>query len=217
MRELTFTLLSDGSSDRALIRVLLWLLREHLPGVALNAQWADLSHLRNPPKTLAERMIRALQIYPCGVLFIHRDAEREPLDKRVEEIRGAMSNAGIHETQTICVIPVRMQEAWLLHEEQAIRNASGNKAGKMPLDLPPVRTVEQIPDPKKTLYGLLKTASGLSGRRLQSFHPQSLAHRVSEFIEDFRPLRQLSAFQALECEIVAWIRTGQISLTDGGT
>lgn len=217
MRELTFTLLSDGSSDRALVPVLLWLLRQHLTGVAINHQWADLRHLREPPKSLAERIVRSLQIYPCSVLFVHRDAEREPHDKRVTEIRDALSAAEIPGTPTISVIPVRMQEAWLLHEEQAIRNASGNKAGKMPLDLPPLRTVEQIPDPKKTLFGLLKTASGLSGRRLQNFRPQAFVHRVADFIEDFEPLRKLWAFQSLEREIVTWLQTHHDSLRDGRT
>lgn len=217
MRELTFTLLSDGSSDRALLPVLLWLLRQHLSGVAINAQWAELRHLREPPKTLADRIFRSLQIYPCGVLFIHRDAEREPLDKRVNEIREALSTTEMPETPAICVVPVRMQEAWLLHEEQAIRDASGNKAGRMPLELPSLRTVEQLPDPKQSLYGLLKQASGLSGRRLQNFRPQAHVHRVADFIEDFSPLRQLSAFQSLEREIVTWLQTHQDSLGDGGT
>lgn len=217
MRELTFTLLSDGSSDRALVPVLLWLLRQHLAGVAINHQWADLSHLRKPPKALADRINRSLQIYPCSVLFVHRDAEREPHDKRVTEIRDALSAAEILGTPTICVIPVRMQEAWLLHEEQAIRNASGNKAGKMPLDLPSLRNVEQIPDPKQTLFSLLKQASGLSGRRLQNFRPQAHIHRVADFIEDFSPLRQLTAFQSLESEIVTWIQVQRDSLGDGGT
>ncbi len=217
MQELTFTLLSDGSSDRALLPVLLWLLRQHLAGVAINAQWAELRHLREHPKTLAERIFKSLQIYPCSVLFVHRDAERETLEKRVNEIHEAISTTEMPETPAICVVPVRMQEAWLLHEVQAIRDAAGNKAGRMPLDLPSLSKVEQIPDPKQTLYGLLKQASGLSGRRLQNFRPQAHVHRVADFIEDFSPLRQLLAFQSLEREIVSWIQVQRDSLGDGGT
>jgi hypothetical protein len=39
--EISYTLLCDGSSDRALLPVLSWLLREHLPDVAVQEQWAD--------------------------------------------------------------------------------------------------------------------------------------------------------------------------------
>jgi hypothetical protein len=100
-----------------------------------------------------------------------------------------------------CVIPVRMTEAWLLFDEAALRKAVDNPAGKNPLNLPRLKTLESLPDPKKILYDLLRAASGLKGRQLQKFKPNKFVHQVAESIEYFSPLRQLSAFQALETEI----------------
>jgi len=94
-----------------------------------------------------------------------------------------------------------MQEAWLLFNEHAIRAASGNPNGRILLNLPSLQEVEDIPDPKRVLHSLLKHASELHGRRLKDFNPSKQAHRVSEQIDDFHPLRQLSAFQVLENEL----------------
>jgi len=89
-----------------------------------------------------------------------------------------------------------MTEAWLFFEEQAIRTAAGNSHGRELLDLPPPRKIESLPDPKSLLYDLLRSASGLRGRRLNNMPVSVYAARVSELIEDFSPLRQLSAFSA---------------------
>ena len=75
MRELRYTLVSDGSSDRALLPILSWLLIEHRVLCPIQAEWADLGRLRNPPKTLASRIEWSLDLYPCDMLFVHRDAE----------------------------------------------------------------------------------------------------------------------------------------------
>jgi hypothetical protein len=48
---------------------------------------------------------------------------------------------------------------------------------------------------------LLFVVSGLKGRHLNKFNVHQCVHRVAEFIENFGPLRQLPAFQALEAEI----------------
>jgi hypothetical protein len=45
MMELHYTLISDGSSDRALIPILNWLLKIHLNDWAIQPQWADLRGL----------------------------------------------------------------------------------------------------------------------------------------------------------------------------
>ncbi|MEH2437636.1 MAG: hypothetical protein V7K25_25980 [Nostoc sp.] len=42
MKELCYTLLSDGSSDKALMPILTWLLREHQVECAIQSNWADL-------------------------------------------------------------------------------------------------------------------------------------------------------------------------------
>lgn len=153
-----FTLLSDGSSDRALIPILAWLLRRHTEEL-FEPQWADLRGLPKPPKILAERIATALDLYPCDLLFIHRDAEREPHASRVAEIRAALAeNSGL--PAAICVVPVRMQEAWLLFDETALRKAAGRPTGQHPLGLPKLSEIEQEADPKQRLHTLLRAAGG---------------------------------------------------------
>jgi len=198
LTSLTFTLLSDGSSDRALIPVLQWLLRQN-SSRDFEAQWAELRGLRKPPKALADRIHAALALYPCDLLFVHRDAESLPRAARVEEIRKHLGPA--REQTTVCVVPIRMQETWFLFNEAAIRRAADNPQGTMKLALPPLPKLEDIPDPKDVLCSLLAEASGLRVGRLHRFFPEARIHRLSELIEDFSPLRRLQGFQALEKEL----------------
>jgi hypothetical protein len=194
MERLDFTLLADGSSDAILIQPLSWLLRRHLD-IPINGTWADLRRLPSPPKGLRERIATALDLYPCDILFVHRDAEGEPHERRIDEIRAAI--AGI-ETQSVPVIPIRMQEAWLLIDEPALRRAAGNPNGRVTLEMPAIDRLEDIPDPKQTLHELILKASGLSGRRRQKLNPSRQAMRLGELIEDYTPLQRLFAFQRVQ-------------------
>jgi hypothetical protein len=204
MKELRYTLLSDGSSDKALLPLLTWLLQSHHVKCPIQPSWADLRRLPTPPKKLSSRIISSLELYPCDLLFVHRDAEKEPCEKRVFEIQEAISQAvkSVQEVPpVICVIPVRMQEAWLLFDEAALRRAAGNPHGCQILNLPEIAKLEELPDPKNVLYELLRQASGLPPRRLKKFSVNELVHRVAELIDDFTPLRSLPAFLTLEFEI----------------
>lgn len=204
LHELRYTLLSDGVSDQALLPLLTWLLRQRQVNCPIQAEWADLRWLPRPPKLLAERIRRSLDLYPCELLFVHRDAEKEPRAKRVAEIVAAMAeleNGTV--PAAVCVVPVRMQEAWLLFDEPALRRAAGNPRGKHDLALPPVGKLEALPDPKLILHELLREASGLQGRRRKQFPASTNARRVAEFSETFAPLRALPAFRALETDVAA--------------
>lgn len=186
--------------------------------IASNIQMARFDRLPNPPKTFFDRIAKACELYPCEILFIHRDAEKptkkhsrskrieETYGTRVEEIQGTFENYAIsrgveHVPKHICVVPVRMMEAWLLCEEEAIRKAAGNPKGKESLLLPGLRTLETAPDPKNILHQALKNASGLSGRRLSSFDVRHAEHLVAGYIKDFSSLRCLYAFQQLEAAV----------------
>ena len=201
MSDLRFTLLADGSSDRCLLRILTWLLQHHLGECAIQVQWADLQRLPKPPSVLSERMARAMELYPCDLLFVHRDAESQPREYRLQEIERARKGIAGVQFLHICVIPVRMTEAWLMFNELAIRRASGNPNGVVPLDLPPPNAIEDVADPKERLHRMLRTASELSGRRLRNLRPAQAAIRIVEYVDDFSPLRQLRAFRELEEDV----------------
>jgi len=204
LSDLRCTLLSDGSSDRALLFVFDWLLQELRPLITVRSQWADLRQLRKPPRELSKRIATAVDLFPCDLLFIHRDAEREPLEDRSQEIQIAVERAfegAGRRVPTVAVVPVRMQEAWLLSCEGAIRKASGNPRGDHLLDIPDARKWEALADPKQVLSDLLRRASGATGRRLRKLNTPQMIQRVAELTPEFSPLRRLTAFQTFEANL----------------
>jgi hypothetical protein len=203
LSDLTYTLLSEGSSDRCLQPLLEWLLHENGVRCAINGEWADLGRLTRIPRTLAEKISTAVQLYPCELLFVHRDADTAGPAKRRSEIEAGLTDAHLEGVAPagICVIPVRAQEAWLLSDESAIRYAAENPSGRVPLALPLLSRCETLPEPKRVLHELLLTASGLPAHRRHKARAGRWAHRVLEFVRDFAPLRVLPAFAALEADI----------------
>ena len=189
------TLVTDGSSDVVLVRILEWLIAQ-LTTAAIEIRWADLRGLREKPEGLGERLVVATRLYPCDILFVHRDAENQNPEVRYTEIRVANTSGLRH----VCIVPVRMQEAWLLHNEAALREAADRPSGTEPLDLPPAGRWERVPDPKATLHNALRTASGATGRRAKRFKPARAAHRLAELITDWSPLLPLQAFARLETD-----------------
>ena len=156
--------------------------------------------LRSPPSELNDRICACLDLYPCRILFIHRDAETASRASRVGEIRRALEQAGVQGPTYCCVVPVRMTEAWLLFNEIAIRRAAGNPAGEIRIELPP--SPESLPDPKRVLHDLIRTASGLSASRRKSLPVHAAVHRVAELITDYSPLRNLTAFAEMEWDLM---------------
>ena len=87
--DLVYTLISDGSSDRVLMPFLSWLIEQHIPQVSVQGQWADFRHLKQPPIGLQQRMKTAIDLYPCQLIFVHRDAENMSATARLNQIKAA--------------------------------------------------------------------------------------------------------------------------------
>ena len=201
MNPLTFSLLTDGSSDVVLLPILRWLLNQHLPDHTLQGVWADVRPFAC--RTLSDKIARTVEFYPSDILFVHRDAEKEPKEHRYQEIQQALERMSSPlVVPVVCVVPVRMQEAWLLFDLLAIRHAANNPNGRALLNLPQRNRIEELVDPKENLYALLRQASGMHGRRLRAFSEPQHARRVADYIEDYAPLRLLPAFAKLEEDLV---------------
>jgi len=173
-----WTLLGDGRGDRALMPLLSWLLEQRSPRAFLGA-WAEPAYLPPVRGGLALRMRAAVQLYPCDLLFVHRDAERQSREVRVQEIRSGKATFS-HCPPTACVIPVRMTEAWLLFDEPALRTAAGNPNGRVDLRLPRLQDADSLPDPKRLLEDCLKRATGRQARRLPGFAIGAAVQRLAE-------------------------------------
>jgi hypothetical protein len=200
----SYTLLADGTSDRALMRVIGWTLRHQ--GASIEREsWADLRPVPRKPQTLTDRVQATLRLYPCDILFVHRDAENQALDERVSQISAAVATVS---NTHVPVVPVRMTEAWFLHDEGAIRQASGNPNGNVALSVPAPAQVEQLADPKATLFAALLSATELTGRKRAKKKKElpRMRARVAELIDDFAPLAQVPAFARFSDEVARALR-----------
>ncbi|MBN2302853.1 MAG: DUF4276 family protein [Anaerolineae bacterium] len=206
MKSLRYLLITDGSSDRVLTHIITWTLRQHLSsGSVIESHWAEPYRLPGSPPDSADRLkwliTCGLQLYEnIDTLFVHRDAENQSPDQRASEIHNALAEI-VDPPPPVFVIPVKMMEAWLLFDEEAIRCAAGNPNGRVRLKLPACKTIETIPNPKQVLHDLLLQASEAAGRHRKKFRPHQRVHRLAELIDDYAPLRNLPAFQALEADI----------------
>jgi hypothetical protein len=185
---LTYVLIADGTSDRALDAVIRWAIR-HKAHDALIGETRFVRRSQDIEATIAA----AVKSYEPNLVFVHRDAEGLSWEIRRREIPAIES--------VVAVIPVRMTEAWLLIDEQALRKAAGNPNGRERLDMPRPQSLEGLSDPKARLQELLVTASGLSGRRRKSFRFPDARARLAFLIEDFGVLLGLPAFQCFLREL----------------
>lgn len=196
-----YTLVSDGSSDRALIPILTWVLGQAGVRSPVSAEWAELRVLPHPPRGLLSRVRVALDLYPCDLLFVHRDAENSPLSERWNEVSSELAQLGSEAPPWVAVVPVRMLEAWFLHNEAAIRTAAGNPRGTAPLDLPEPGDIESEPNPKDVLRRAILDASELNRRRRSRLNTGQILHRIAEIMDDFSALDALPAFAHFRNEL----------------
>lgn len=202
--EVRYTLVGDGPFDCALMPVIRWALLQHAQVTSIAGEFAEPHRLPKQANGLAPRVMAAIGLYPCNLLFVHRDTEGQGRQQRLTEIHSALNGNRI---PYVPVIPIRMTEAWLLIAEDAIRSASGNPNGQIPLNLPSIVRLEARPDPKRDLHQALRTASMLTGRQLKRFDERTSARRVAELITDYSPLRALSAFRNFEADLTTILAT----------
>lgn len=191
-----YTLVADGASDAVLLPILTWSLKLHNVTI-VEAQWADRGRIPRQPNF--EAFLKSVvDLYPCEVLFVHRDAEAQPPSSRRTEIADALLWT---EIRHIPVVPVRMTEAWLLADEFAIRSAAGNPNGTANLNLPDLPMLESLADPKRVLHDALTNASGLNRRRRAQLPVHECVRRIPGYIDDYSRLNVLPAFQTLQTDI----------------
>jgi hypothetical protein len=201
MSPLRITLSADGGSDKMLVSVIEWITATY-EAIAFNR-----TAFIGSTSALINRIEQALEKEPCDILIIHRDAENENFDIRENEIAVAADSLNLS-TAHVCLIPVKMTEAWFLHSEVAIRLAVGNPNSATPLNLPSIKNTQTC-DAKETLRQALIAAGELSGRRLRKFNFHECRHSVARYIDDFSALRALPSFalfeQSLRTAIDKWL------------
>lgn len=203
MKHIKYTLIADGSSDSTLIKVIDWTLNSLYPDFSYESQFADFRRLPSPPKTLEDKIIRASILFPSDILFIHRDAEsttQKGFENRINEVKSILKEE--EKDKTICIVPIKMMESWLLFDKEAMKKAAGNRNYKAEINLPNPKELENVAQPKEMLHQLLKDVSGLTGRRLDKFNPNQVVHQLADYIEDFSILKELSSYQVFEKDLI---------------
>lgn len=204
MEEIKVTLIGDGSSDKALLPILKWLLNDLYPTKAHQIAFADFRKLRKPPSRADVRgqIEMAKMYYPYDLLVYHRDAEdnhHRIIEKRKQEVLNRIDE--MERAQVVCAVPIRMMETWLLISPEAIKKAASNRNYVGILELPSVHNLEAEKRPKELLHNALRKATGARRRKLQSFNVHRAVHLVADYTSDFRPLRSLEAFQRFETDL----------------
>jgi Domain of unknown function (DUF4276) len=191
-----YTLVAEGSTDEALMPLLDWTLQRFTPYVFSG------EILYRKGMSLSEKAALAVEEAPSDLLFIHRDSDRTAPEHRYHEIDKALTLAQVM-VPSVCVVPIRMMEAWLLFDSATLRQAAGNRNGRAPLNLPPLSQLEDLADPKSVLHEALQTASERRGRRLTEFKKQlpDAMCRIGQLTDDFTPLLRLSSFQQLQEDV----------------
>ncbi|PPK95932.1 uncharacterized protein DUF4276 [Kineococcus xinjiangensis] len=190
---------AEGSSDAPLAEIVTRLFLDR--GVRLRISAPDFTLLgERVGRDVASRVragCRLMQGRP-DVIILHRDTDTADVAARQEEMRQALDACQL-ESHLVPVIPMRMTEAWLLLDEEAIRRAAGNPAGREPLHLPSAAEVERRADPKALLREVLLAASGERGRRRERVAKRFEQQRrlLLENLDCEGPVTRLSAWQQM--------------------
>jgi hypothetical protein len=198
-----FAFIGEGTSDEGLIPHLIELCGLCGADDAFNIQ-LDWNQYREKVGHSVEAKIRAAlsQAQNADLLFIHRDADGPDPTTRYSEIAEAIESLGVS-IDYVAVVPIQETEAWLLLDEEAIRDVAKKSKGRMRLNLPSPKQVENIAKPKERLKELLATASGLKGRRLKNFNKKFPQHRrkLLQALDCSGPVSEVPAFKRLVDEI----------------
>lgn len=190
-RQITYVLVADGGTDRALVPIIEWSIHRLDPEVEVLE--AEFRKRKGPVKEFLEAFETGAMI-----VFVHRDGENESLESRLQEFEG------VERDDFVPVVPVRMTEAWLLVSAAAIAQAADRPGA--PVTVPGVDQLETIANPKQLLEDRLMHAAGNpTGRRRKRFHRSIVDRRinVASLIGDFSPLEAIPAFQRFQADLQA--------------
>lgn len=194
----TFILTGEGSSDLCLV--------EHIETILIESGFSEASgeapnlsmFKQAVGRTVREKLTFFLKHYPnIDVIFVHRDADNAGILTRQQEISTAALGV-VEQDRIIPVIPVTMLESWLLADSAAIKRVAGNSGYKGNLNcIPPIRQIEGIPDPKKTLCDALCEASQTQGTRLRKFKKRfhEMRSRLAVDLDPNGPVQQLDSYR----------------------
>ena len=185
-RQLTWSIVADGGTDRMLVPIIEW---------AIHRLDSDVEILEPEFRKRSGSVQDFLRTYESDamIIFVHRDSENRPLEHRLREFDD------VTRPDVVPVVPVQMSEAWVLFDGTAIARAAGSRA--VEVSAPRIGDIESISDPKGRLDELLFHAAGSpTGRHGRNFKRSIVQRRLSvaTHIADYGPLEVLPAFRRFQ-------------------
>jgi hypothetical protein len=121
--------IAEGTSDGPLAAIVEDMFLDR--GMEIRISTPDMTTLPQTARDLHSRFHagRVLMGDPIHILIAHRDSDRTSYEIRRAEIQAACDRAQL-DSLVVPVVPVRMTEAWLLLDEEAIRKVAGNPRGR---------------------------------------------------------------------------------------
>ena len=84
----------DGTSDRALVRLLELLLQDCGPDVLFSLDWINPAFTPAVSRRVPDRLERTTKLYPkASAVFLHRDAERDSMESRCDEVKRGVNKS----------------------------------------------------------------------------------------------------------------------------
>ena len=138
------------------------------------------------------------------ILFIHADADADAKAARQQRVQPAMdklmATGEFSAHDIVAVIPVRMTDAWMLADPDALRKAL-HLVENLDLELPTrTRELERLTEPKAQLQQITRRSSTRKRQRRRRDPLDSLPRQLGNSIS-LDCLRRLPAFQIMEREL----------------
>ena len=196
-----FLLVCDGPSDGALV--------SHIQRMLiLCGEVEPEGNYWSRGRLLTDRIHNGVdRLGNADLLFVHRDAEAVDPEPRYAEITDAIEETSYH-GPWVGIVPIRMTEAWLVLDEEAIRDAVRKPNGSTPITLRAPNETQRRADPKTILETALIDASETRGRRRDKIRREfsNLRRGLLQNLQEGGPLEQVSSWVRFRDDTAAALR-----------
>ena len=185
MRSLELALYCEGPTDQLFLSIIIQrssrkILEQHKQG-SINVPRVETIEINKTGLRRDECVFQAAcKAAKYHILVVHADADHPTREKALRE-RFQPGYTLVQRTEgKICknllpIIPVRMTEAWMLADHEAMQNVLETSLRIQELGLPSkARQVESDPDPKHTLRQIMQKAAAERSRRRREVDLNSL-------------------------------------------
>ncbi len=172
IRQLRLAVYVEGNSDESFLPALIkrtaeWVLGQSGNSVTVDVRDPKVIKLSSTPAARDRAILEVARVaHSYHALIVHSDADKRTQSKALKERYQPGYNLVLQakEQDKLCqhllpIIPVRMIEAWMLVDYEALREVIGTEVKESDLHLPrKAKQVEALPDPKQIFNEVIRRA-----------------------------------------------------------